>query len=326
MLSTVPLGFPALLPAPRAGSCSQARQPPRAGEGRLEVRLVDGCSAVTGCAASSPLQLLAPRPRGQAAWIVSASHGGGLVAGDAVELQLSVGPGAAACLGTQAETKVYRAAGAGGASQRLSATVGDGALLAFLPDPVSPFAGSSFDQVQRFELAAGASLVVLDSVTAGRPARGERWALHRYGSRNEVRSEGRLVLADGLVRSGADDPDLVVDIATLTGAQVVALGHHHSGILANDAQLARELVQAGERADDRAWQLPLTEEYAEQLKSPFADFANVAGRDGGTIMGKRYADARGTVEMLLNTIAERILGLPQDHRPDKSVPFNRIPG
>ena len=75
----------------------------------------------------------------------------------------------------------------------------------------------------------------------------------------------------------------MVDIATLTGACVVALGMHHTGVMANDDELARELVAAGVRADDRAWQLPLTEEYGEQLKSNFADFANVAGRDGGAI-------------------------------------------
>jgi urease accessory protein len=101
-------------------------------------------------------------------------------------------------VGTQAETKVYREPGAGRASQRVTASVGAGALLALLPDPVSPFAGSRYEQVQRFELAAGASLVVLDAVTAGRAARGERWAFAGYRARNEVRVAGELVLADGV--------------------------------------------------------------------------------------------------------------------------------
>ena len=74
-----------------------------------------------------------------------------------------------------------------------------------------------------------------------------------------------------------------MDLATLTGACVIALGTHHTGVMANDDDLARELVESGLRADDRAWQLPLTEEYGEQLKSNFADLANVAGRDGGAI-------------------------------------------
>jgi leucyl aminopeptidase len=96
-------------------------------------------------------------------------------------------------------------------------------------------------------------------------------------------AEGRLILSDALHYSRRFNPAAVVDIATLTGACVVALGHHHSGAMGNDQDLVHELVEAGVRADDRAWQLPLTEEYAEQLKSNFADFANVGGRDGGAI-------------------------------------------
>ncbi len=96
-------------------------------------------------------------------------------------------------------------------------------------------------------------------------------------------AEGRLILCDALHYARRFEPAAVIDIATLTGACVVALGHHFAGIMGNDDRLARELVEAGERADDRGWQLPLTEDYAEQLKSNFADFANVGGRDGGAI-------------------------------------------
>jgi leucyl aminopeptidase len=77
-------------------------------------------------------------------------------------------------------------------------------------------------------------------------------------------------------------------MATLTGACVVALGAHHTGVMANDDELAQELVASGRRADDRAWQLPLTEEYGEQLKSNFADVANIAGRDGGAITAAAF--------------------------------------
>jgi leucyl aminopeptidase len=69
---------------------------------------------------------------------------------------------------------------------------------------------------------------------------------------------------------------------------VVALGNHFSGVMANDDALARELVDAGARTDDRAWQLPLTEEYGEQLRSNFADMANVAGREGGAITAAAF--------------------------------------
>ncbi|MFI4914780.1 MAG: leucyl aminopeptidase, partial [Steroidobacterales bacterium] len=101
-------------------------------------------------------------------------------------------------------------------------------------------------------------------------------------------AEGRLSLCDALHYARRFDPAAVIDFATLTGACVVALGQHHSGVMANDNALARELVDAGMRVDDRAWQLPLTEEYGEQLKSNFADFANVAGRDGGAITAAAF--------------------------------------
>ncbi|MFO1399898.1 MAG: leucyl aminopeptidase [Steroidobacteraceae bacterium] len=96
-------------------------------------------------------------------------------------------------------------------------------------------------------------------------------------------AEGRLILCDALHYARRFQPAAVIDIATLTGACVIALGQHHTGVVANDEALARDLVDAGRQVDDRAWQLPLTEDYADQLKSNFADMANVAGRDGGAI-------------------------------------------
>ncbi len=101
-------------------------------------------------------------------------------------------------------------------------------------------------------------------------------------------AEGRLILADALHYARRFNPAAVVDIATLTGACVIALGHHHSGLMGNDDELIRELVDAGVRADDRTWHLPITEEYAEQLKSNFADFANVGGREGGAITAAAF--------------------------------------
>ena len=95
-------------------------------------------------------------------------------------------------------------------------------------------------------------------------------------------AEGRLILCDALTYARRFKPDVVIDMATLTGAIVVALGVHHTGVFANDDALARELVDCGLAVDDRAWHMPLTEEYGEQLKSNFADMANVAGRDGGS--------------------------------------------
>ncbi|MGC1387749.1 MAG: leucyl aminopeptidase [Steroidobacteraceae bacterium] len=94
-------------------------------------------------------------------------------------------------------------------------------------------------------------------------------------------AEGRLVLCDAITYSRRYKPAAVVDVATLTGACVVALGHHLSGLMSNDEALAAELAAAGIRADDRAWRMPIAEEYVDQLKSNFADLANVGGREGG---------------------------------------------
>jgi len=96
-------------------------------------------------------------------------------------------------------------------------------------------------------------------------------------------AEGRLVLCDALTYAERFKPEVVVDIATLTGACVVALGSVATGLLANDDALAAELLAAGQQSYDRAWQLPLWDDYQELLKSPFADMANIGGRWGGTI-------------------------------------------
>jgi len=96
-------------------------------------------------------------------------------------------------------------------------------------------------------------------------------------------AEGRLILCDALTYSERFHPVAVVDIATLTGACVIALGAHASGLLANNDQLARDLLNAGKYAHDRAWQLPLWEDYQKQLDSNFADMANIGGREAGTI-------------------------------------------
>ena len=94
-------------------------------------------------------------------------------------------------------------------------------------------------------------------------------------------AEGRLVLCDCITYSRRYKPAAVIDVATLTGACIVALGNHTSGLMSNSEPLAQELESAGIRADDRAWRLPIGEEYVEQLKSNFADIANVGGREGG---------------------------------------------
>ncbi|MEW6689798.1 MAG: leucyl aminopeptidase [Pseudomonadota bacterium] len=96
-------------------------------------------------------------------------------------------------------------------------------------------------------------------------------------------AEGRLILCDALAYAARFDPDAVVDIATLTGACVIALGHVATGLFANDQRLADALRAAGEEAWDRVWQLPLWDDYQEQLRSNFADMANIGGRPAGSV-------------------------------------------
>ncbi|MDE2161398.1 MAG: leucyl aminopeptidase, partial [Burkholderiales bacterium] len=101
-------------------------------------------------------------------------------------------------------------------------------------------------------------------------------------------AEGRLILCDALTYAERFGPALLVDIATLTGACVIALGHHRSGLFSNDDELAAELLAAGEAALDPAWRMPLDEEYDDALKSNFADMANVGSRAGGAITAAKF--------------------------------------
>jgi leucyl aminopeptidase len=96
-------------------------------------------------------------------------------------------------------------------------------------------------------------------------------------------AEGRLILCDALTYSERYEPVAVIDIATLTGACIIALGRHPHGLLSNHHPLANDLLNAGRTAADRAWELPLWDEYQEQLDSNFADMANIGGKDGGAI-------------------------------------------
>lgn len=135
-------------------------------------------------------------------------------------------------------------------------------------------------------------------------------------------AEGRLVLCDALTYCERFKPETVIDIATLTGAVVIALGYHASGLLSNHDPLAKDLLAAGTESHDRAWQMPLWDEYQEQLKSPFADMANTGGRTAGTITAacflSRFAkkfhwahlDVAGTAAMMGGTNDRYATGRP----------------
>ncbi len=135
-------------------------------------------------------------------------------------------------------------------------------------------------------------------------------------------AEGRLVLADALTYCERYKPDTVIDIATLTGAVVIALGYHATAVLSNDEPLAAALLKAGEESNDRAWRLPLWDEYQEQIKSPFADMANTGGRAAGTITAAcflsrftkkfhwAHLDVAGTAAMMGGTSERLATGRP----------------
>jgi leucyl aminopeptidase len=101
-------------------------------------------------------------------------------------------------------------------------------------------------------------------------------------------AEGRLILCDALTYAERFKPAVVVDVATLTGACVIALGHHHSGLFTADDALAEQMIAAGRSALDSCWRMPLDEEYDEALKSNFADMANVGSRAGGAITAAMF--------------------------------------
>src|SRR5690606_21483786 len=96
-------------------------------------------------------------------------------------------------------------------------------------------------------------------------------------------AEGRLVLCDALTYAERFKPAAVIDIATLTGACVVALGHVNTGLFASYDTLAQQLVQAGKQVHDPAWHMPMDDAYQKQLKSRFADIANIGGPSAGAI-------------------------------------------
>jgi leucyl aminopeptidase len=96
-------------------------------------------------------------------------------------------------------------------------------------------------------------------------------------------AEGRLILCDALTYARRFKPSTVIDVATLTGACVVALGAHRTAIMSNSDELRTEIFAAGATSGDRGWPMPLDDEYAEQLKSNFADMANIGGPGGGAV-------------------------------------------
>ena len=179
--------------------------PSAAGTAHLAFSRTGGRTVLTRAFAKSPVKLIATNVRGVACWVYTATLGGGLVGGDEIALVAEVADGGRALLTTQASTKVYRSERR--SAQSVTATVAAGGLLAVLPDPIVCFAGARFTQAQRYDLHTDATLAVVDWMTSGRHATGERWAFSRYESRLDIVRNGQPVLVDAVVLE--DDLDSV---------------------------------------------------------------------------------------------------------------------
>jgi urease accessory protein len=182
-----------------------------AGTGRVELARVAGGTVVVRRFAASPLKLLTPRGSGACAHVVSSTYGGGLLAGDEVSLRVGAGDGTRCAIGTQASTKVYCCPDGRASRQSLEASVGRGGVLAVVPDPVTCFAGARYEQRQQFGMEEDASLLVIDWITSGRSARGERWAFRRYCSRTLIDVGATRVARDALRLDASDAGPSVAD-------------------------------------------------------------------------------------------------------------------
>jgi len=178
--------------------------PHRVAQGRLSFQRSGDATAVRGAYADSPLRILTPRNHGSAAWAYLSTLGGGMVDGDALQLELSVEPAARAFVSTQGPTRIYRSPR--GCSSALRAQVEEDAALLLLPDPLACFAGATYRQETRIELADSASLACWEILTAGRAARGERWAQVRYSSSLAVIRSGRTLVDEALLLDPRQGP------------------------------------------------------------------------------------------------------------------------
>lgn len=266
------------------------------GSGLVELTRQRERTVVTRLVARSPLKLLTPRTAGaRAAVVIASSYGGGLVAGDEVSVEINLGSEATAYFGTQASTKVYRSLSGRGCRQQLTVTAAEDAAIAVLPDPVVPFAGSRYEQRQRFDLHPAASLILLDWFTAGRSARGERWAFESYAARNDIYVGERHLLADAVRLDSGLSP---IDAPHRTGrfgcfATLVLVGPR----LAKSASMLLDWVQ----------QQPLTR------AGDLAFSASPLG-DGGAILRAAGAGAE-TVGHWLRERLSGIVGIFLDEDP-----------
>ena len=221
------------------------------GTAHLEFTRAGTDTVVTRAFATSPAKLIATHGRGATCWVYMATLGGGFVGGDDIRMTADVSSGARALLTTQASTKIYKSARR--SKQRITAAVEDCALLAVVPDPVVCYAGADFAQTQRYDLRGSASLVLVDGLTSGRHASGERWVFSRYESRIHITRDGHPVVADAVLLEPA-----LGSVAERMGRFDVFLTMVITGALVSDAcdtilrSASQVTVQRGTRASPPA--------------------------------------------------------------------------
>ncbi|HTO96482.1 MAG TPA: urease accessory protein UreD [Myxococcales bacterium] len=166
----------------------------RLAQGRLSFARSGARTVVRDAYAESPLRLLTPRNHGDSAWAYTSTLGGGFVDGDRVRLRVRVEEGARAFLSTQGPTRIYRSPH--GCESEIVCSVADGGALVLAPEPTACFAGARYRQRTEVDLSGSGSVALWDVLSAGRSARGERWAFQRCALGLSVRRSGRALVDD----------------------------------------------------------------------------------------------------------------------------------
>jgi len=269
--------------------------PLHAGSAYLTFTRTGSATVLTRALVASPAKLFATNGRSATCWVYAATLGGGLVGGDEIRLRAEVTGGARALLTTQASTKVYRSQRP--SFQSLHATVDAEAFLAVVPDPVVCFADAHFAQSQRYDLHARASLVMVDWITSGRHASGERWAFSRYESRFDIRRGCRRIFLDALVLERNIDAVAermgrfqVMLTAVITGPLVAGAA---TDIVTRVSQSCvhrqSDLVMSASRLRDGGTLLRIAGTSVEQVGDALrAHFAFLAPLTGGDLWSRKW--------------------------------------
>ncbi|GAB4840741.1 hypothetical protein Ancab_021504 [Ancistrocladus abbreviatus] len=158
--------------------------------GSVEVEKIAGKSTVTRCFSKYALKFIIPKKVGPAStdavWIYTLTYGGGIVSGDSISCNFTIGDDCTAVLTTQASTKVYKSVGIKCSEQMLEARVGSNTLFVVTPDPVTCFSTARYSQKQVFRVLSDSNLVVVDWFTSGRYESGEKWDFGLYKSSNNI--------------------------------------------------------------------------------------------------------------------------------------------